>query len=282
MPLTCGNDARQRWPRRTHADELEGWRGDRPSGERARWCLAPLDHRPDDSPADSLPISEHPFRLPRVEPGAAERATVGGRTPEPLSTALSVGRGPSAPPTGRVASTPVEARFLDVLRGEIRRQCGFALRAWADLTGALAQGDLDRLWYSVQALLVAAGNVSKLMWPPSSRIPQRGAELRRSLDVPEDSILRPRAFRNHFEHFDERLEEWMLSSERHNFADSNVMPPGAIVGLDPSDFLRNLDPTTLTLTFRGDSYELRPLVEEIGALWRKTSETITEDETPID
>jgi hypothetical protein len=135
--------------------------------------------------------------------------------------------------------------------------------AASDLAVAVASGDMHRLWYSAQALLVAAGNVSKLLWPPNPKYQQRGRELRASLGVKEDSPLAPRTFRNHFEHFDERLEDWATSSNRRSLVDSSVVPAGAIQGVDPGDFLRNLDPDTYSLTFRGDAYDLRAV---IGAL----------------
>ncbi len=129
---------------------------------------------------------------------------------------------------------------------------------------------MDRLWYSVQALLVAAGNISKLLWPPKELLPERGAELRASLSVDENSILQPRTFRNHFEHFDERLEQWATSSERRMFIDSNVGPSGMrLVGglnIQPADYLRNFDTTNFAVTFRGDVYHLHLLIDAISDL----------------
>jgi hypothetical protein len=164
----------------------------------------------------------------------------------------------------------LDPMLLRIFHGEVERQCRFGLTAADDLQAALQAGDMDRLWYSVQALLVAAGNVSKLLWP-EQKYSQRGDELRASLGVPEDSPLAPRTFRNHFEHFDARLHDWAASSQRRNFADSNVGPPGMIVGLDPGDYLRNFDTTNAAVTFRGDSYELQPIVKAIGELWQRAS-----------
>ena len=130
---------------------------------------------------------------------------------------------------------------------------------------------MDGIWYAIQAFLVAAGNISKLLWPPKPLLPERGAELRESLSIGDDSPLEPRIFRNHFEHFDERLEQWATSSERHNFADFNVGPPGRIVGLDPRDYLRNFNPTNLTINFRGDVYHIEPIIDSIQVLWQKAA-----------
>ena len=164
----------------------------------------------------------------------------------------------------------METRILRIFQREVERQCRFALIAVQDLNQALQTVDMDRIWYSVQAFLVAAGNVSKLLWPPEPLLPKRGAELRASLSVREDSPLEPRRFRNHFEHFDERLERWATSSERRTFVDSNVGPPGMIGGgVDPGDFLRNFDTANFAVTFRGDIYHLPPVINAIRDLWQK-------------
>ena len=99
----------------------------------------------------------------------------------------------------------------------------------------------------------------------------RGEKLRKSLGIEDNSPIQPRNFRNHFEHFDERLEEWAESSERHNFVDSSVLPPNMIAGIDQKDYLRNFDSTTWTLTFRGDKYELKSIIKAIYELYPKVS-----------
>ena len=150
--------------------------------------------------------------------------------------------------------------YLDLFVGEVQRQADFALIAFMDLQDALSNRKVDKIWYSTQGLLVAAGNVSKLLWPMRGNSAKRGKDLRKALGIRDNSPLKPRTFRNHFEHYDERLEDWMISSERHNIVDSCVMSPGAIVGVDEGDFLRILDPIQMTLAFRGDRYNLQPLV----------------------
>jgi hypothetical protein len=45
---------------------------------------------------------------------------------------------------------------------ELELQCNFALRAYRDASAALAKRDGEGFWYSMQALLVAAGRVDEL------------------------------------------------------------------------------------------------------------------------
>ncbi len=163
----------------------------------------------------------------------------------------------------------MDKKILSIFQREIERQYRFAIITFQDLQKKLQARDIDRIWYSIQSFLVAAGNVSKLLWPPSAHIPNRAKELKNSLGMDDSSPLAPRIFRNHLEHFDERLEDWVLSSKRKNFVDSNVGPTGMISGIDPEDCLRNFDTTKNTINFRSDEYNLKPMVDAIIELHGK-------------
>jgi len=163
----------------------------------------------------------------------------------------------------------METMILQIFQHEVKRQCKFASIAFKDMKHALDTHDMDRIWYCVQAFLIAAGNISKLLWPSAPLLPERGDELRTSFAISDESPLEPRKFRNHFEHFDERLEKWAASSKRNNFVDSNVISQGAIKGVNLEDCLRNLDSTNFAVTFRGDVYYLLPVYKAIEELWRK-------------
>jgi hypothetical protein len=129
---------------------------------------------------------------------------------------------------------------------------------------------IDRFWYAIQAFLGAAGNISKLLWPNyqnrKARLPERGPDLRASLYVGEHSPLEPRTFRNHFEHFDERLEEWAVSSTPRRLIDANIRSMGMLGHAEPGNCLRNFEAATSTVTFRGDRYHLPTIVEAIEQL----------------
>jgi len=103
----------------------------------------------------------------------------------------------------------------------------------------------------------------------------RGCILRKSLSVSDNSILKPRNFRNHFEHFDERLEDW-ASLPRRVFIDRNIGPGESsgiqVQALTPESYLRNFDNSNLAVTFQGDSYTLKPIVVELKRLQQKAKE----------
>ncbi|PNR88536.1 hypothetical protein X925_05945 [Petrotoga sp. 9T1HF07.CasAA.8.2] len=165
----------------------------------------------------------------------------------------------------------MEKMVLKIFQKEIERQCKFAIISIEQVKTGLSNKNSDLVWYAIQSFLVAVGNISKIFWPINQKYGKRGEELRKSLGIEDNSPIQPRNFRNHFEHFDERLEEWAKSSERHNFVDSSIGPSDMIAGIDPKDFLRIFNPTTWTLTFRGDKYELKPIIKAIYELYPKVS-----------
>ncbi len=156
---------------------------------------------------------------------------------------------------------------------EIERQARFGLIAVDDMHSALSGHNVERVWYSVQGLLIAAGHLSKILWPGKAH-EGRGQVLRKLLSVSDESVLAPRRFRNHFEHFDERLEAWASSSARRNFVDSNVGLPAMITGIEPDDYLRNFDTKNLVVTFRGDAYSLQPIANAIEELYGRAAQVL--------
>jgi hypothetical protein len=42
-----------------------------------------------------------------------------------------------------------------------------------------------------------------------------------------------------------------------------------IIGVDPEDFLRNFDTENFAVTFKGEVYELRPVINAIRDIWLK-------------
>lgn len=171
----------------------------------------------------------------------------------------------------------IKTIFLD----EVKIQCEFALMSMNYLRGSLQRRDITDIhtrimmvFHQAHAFLIHVANLSKLFWPdrktirkwPNAKI--RGEELRKILKISENSPIKNRRFRNHFEHYDDRIEEWAVTSQRKNYADMNIMTPGGISGIDIKDFMRNLDPNALILTFHGDSYDLIDAESEIKRIFK--------------
>ena len=164
----------------------------------------------------------------------------------------------------------MDGRVRQIFLWEIGRQSNYAVIAVGDLRQALQTHNEDRIWYSLHALLVAVGNISKLLWPGRPQIPKRGEELRAYLSISEDSPLAARTVRNHFEHLDHRLEKWATQSLPGLYGDPWIGPPRALFKGDTAkDFFRHFDKRTFTLTFCGEVYHLRPINKAVRSLHRK-------------
>lgn len=109
---------------------------------------------------------------------------------------------------------------------EARRQSAYAELAASDLEDAVQRQDPDRLWSSIHSLLVAIGNVSKLLWPYEASPGQnpRGLIMRAVLNVPKDSPLKAREFPDIWEHYDSYLDRWVLL-DRDDPAESEFIGP---------------------------------------------------------
>lgn len=173
----------------------------------------------------------------------------------------------------------LDTKLKIVMVGEIKRQCEFALIAAEELGRALYRQDKikrqiarstgagfpesyfeeqSKVWLNVQSLLIALANVSKVLWP--TRQPGKRQLLRDLLQVKEDSVLKSRELRNHFEHIDERIETWYKEIDKGLVMDGGIAPSnGTTTGV--KNYLRWFDTTLFAVTFRGDVYELLPLLE---------------------
>ncbi|MBN1363250.1 MAG: hypothetical protein JW976_00445 [Syntrophaceae bacterium] len=158
-----------------------------------------------------------------------------------------------------------------VFIGEIVLQSKIAELAAKRLSAAHDNLDNIEVWSSIQSILVAAGNVSKILWP-SKEYAERGERLRELLNVDDNNILSDRSLRNHFEHYDERIEKWFKGESSAVYSDLAIDPLKSIWGNVPTNHHRAYDPLTQTLTFRGESFDLAAVLKELKEIRVKCSD----------
>jgi len=149
-----------------------------------------------------------------------------------------------------------------VFIGEIVLQSKIAELAAKRLSAIKDNFDQVEVWSSIQSILVAAGNVSKIFWP-QKEYEVRGKRLRELLKVDDNNILSDRSLRNHFEHYDDRIEKWFEGESSAVYSDLAVDPFKSIWGNVPTNHHRAYDPLTQTLTFRGESFDLAAVLKEL-------------------
>ncbi len=121
-------------------------------------------------------------------------------------------------------------------------------------------------WMYVMTFLALSANVSKLLFPSSQggkRAINRGKTLGTLLDVNDDSLLKNRELRDHFEHFDERLDAYFQSPRKDMYIDLNIGEISEIKGLDRKEVLRHLDNKNQVVIFLGEEYDIKALKQEL-------------------
>ena len=156
--------------------------------------------------------------------------------------------------------------LLRVFQQQIEFQLKALLSAHSRLMAALEHDEMDEIWFAVDALLSAAANVSKALWGQGAATHAARRPLRDSLNVGDKSSLSNRCMRNHFEHYDDRLDEWWTKYPEHNMLDRNVMPIGAVSGINTLGMFRQLDPTTMEVIFWGDKFSIPDIVAEASRI----------------
>jgi hypothetical protein len=152
-----------------------------------------------------------------------------------------------------------------VFIGEIVLQSKIAHRAAERLLANRDKFDQIEVWCSIQSILVAAGNVSKILWP-QKKCAARGEKLRKLLNIDQNNLLADRKFRNHFEHYDERIEAWFVENPSAVYRDTVIDPFKSICRQTLANNHRVYDPLTQTLTFRGDSVDLAAVLNELDEI----------------
>jgi len=155
---------------------------------------------------------------------------------------------------------------------ELIQQCQFAISSVARMDECLSNRSPGEFFREAGDFLQHSSAVSRILWPPGSknrgkkkRAKQRGAHLRTKLVVPENHALQARNLRDHFEHFDERLDDWAETSPHKNIVDNMIGPRNAIGGnaIKDEDIMRMYDPNTKEIVFRGEKFNAQDLINGV-------------------
>lgn len=148
-----------------------------------------------------------------------------------------------------------------VFLGEIVLQAKIARRAAERLEATQDNFDNVEVWCSIQSILVATGNVSKILWPPDKTYKKRGERLRQMLKVKDDNVLSDCKFRNHFfEHYDARIEEWFSNHSSGVYIDLAMNP--SLSGRSMKSH-RGYNSFNKTLEFRGETLDLNEVLNAL-------------------
>ncbi|MGW0463935.1 hypothetical protein ACWDX6_01500 [Streptomyces sp. NPDC003027] len=134
-------------------------------------------------------------------------------------------------------------------------------------------------WVRFEDFLSFVGKVSRTLWPATGKSPKgtdeglewrtkRGPFLRRILEVEDSSPLKAREVRNGSEHFDERLDEWIVSLPRSTVEEWQAGTEPTF----PAPPMRLINVEAGTLQVAGAHLDLRFMAAELQRLLTKIEE----------
>lgn len=131
-------------------------------------------------------------------------------------------------------------------------------------------------------LVHRAAAASRIFWPPKGRksseqrSQNRGEHLQKALMIDKDHPISSRTLRDHFEHFDERLDQWAEESKNRNIILRFLGPRSAVGGsaLADGDIIFHFDPATNIFAFRGQKFDLQELANGVVDLNSKVQERL--------
>lgn len=161
-----------------------------------------------------------------------------------------------------------------VYLGELQTQCMFAFRAikYCELALNQQESDLDEFWYNIQMFLTSVANVDKMLHGAKSYYKVHHQKIIKTHRLPEVDFEIERKIRNRFDHYDERIVDWIENSENHNIIISGVFPDGAIGG--NFDYFKKFDPVTNKLSFGNKEFDVTETLYKLNSLDQRIQEIL--------
>lgn len=128
---------------------------------------------------------------------------------------------------------------------------------------------IAQVWHASNSILMSAAKISKCLSPLKTGDQDRGRELRAKLGIADSSPLYSRDVRNHFEHFDERIDVFARDFQKSpsHVMESFIVPDQAIPS--GAKVLRHFELEKMEIRFGEDTFKLLELKEAIEELHSK-------------
>jgi hypothetical protein len=156
---------------------------------------------------------------------------------------------------------------------EISTQATFAEIAYSHIDPKVA--DLNTaLFSSIHSFLSHCTMISKMLSAASDSIqPEFIGEI---LNVPKNSLIHTRRFRNHLEHYDERLKKWISDFGPNISIGTYNVGPKSMLQIPNVVFVSHYDPNTHTFTFVNEDFDLEALFFEVIEIRQKADMWVKE------
>ncbi len=161
---------------------------------------------------------------------------------------------------------------------EIWTQSHFAGIAYGHIDPKASRGT-DLVFSSIHSFLSHAAMVSKMLLAKSDD--PSSQSIGEILGVSASSLVHNRKFRNHLEHYDERLKRWIKKAALGRAIGTYNIGPKSMIGIPNMIFVSHYDPTNDTFTFVDEDFKLGKLNSELIRINSLTDEWVKKMERKI-
>ncbi len=185
------------------------------------------------------------------------------------------------------------ANSIDILNQSLPRTSPDISKDFSSSERSYWQNEVFR---SAHSFMAHMSNISRLLCPAgafrregegdvdfdvrSQRVVERARELSAAvnLSVEEAQMIGDVVIRDHEEHFDEFLDEWIDAADTDNYIDNKVGKAGDPVGSARLNILRQYDGQTNKFYYRGEVFDFQALAKIIEGLIPKIKRAIDSEE----
>lgn len=133
---------------------------------------------------------------------------------------------------------------------------------------------------AVQEAVGHAGSLSRYFWPsPTGKRNNqhdmklaRGKKLREMYEITDDSPLANRELRNAWEHFDEKLDAYVLSNDAGYFFPTPIIDSHTLADDPAGKIFKLLDPETHCLVLLGKKFFFKPIRNEVENIFTRAAQ----------
>lgn len=166
--------------------------------------------------------------------------------------------------------------WLEMSIREISTQSHFALIAHKNIDVKAANAG-DVVFSSIHSFLSHCALVSKMLKADDGGVPP--IAIGDVLRIQETSIVHNKRFRNHLEHYDERLQKWIADRGTNLMIATYNIGPKRAFQVPGMLFVSHYDPTTDVFTFVDEDFPLGDLKREVTRIGSLANQWVRDAET---
>jgi len=150
--------------------------------------------------------------------------------------------------------------WIEMSIREIWTQAHFAGIAYSHIEPKAANS-IDTVFSSIHSFLSHCAMVSKMLAAEDDEHPPK--YIGDILGIPRESLIHQRVFRNHLEHYDERLKGWIRKFGVNTMIGTYNIGPKSAFQIPGMILVRHYDPDSQIFTFVNDDFDLDALSVDV-------------------